>query len=136
MIALACSQCIVTLPCVIFITVENVKGTSPWRGLGDAHWHFSTIQQVTRAQFDRHTLIITQWNAWVNVFTAIAHFLFFGTSQAMWAGYGKSIGLVSRRLGIKWTPRLNQERTSRGRNATPPMTFHVRTTDQTSTTTR
>ncbi|EJC99657.1 fungal pheromone STE3G-protein-coupled receptor, partial [Fomitiporia mediterranea MF3/22] len=78
-IALACAECLFTLPCSIYIFVMNVDhGIFPWKGLADAHWGFSAIWQIPQAELGRNEIILVQWDSWITVFNALVFFVFFG----------------------------------------------------------
>ncbi|KAL5486162.1 STE3_3 [Sanghuangporus weigelae] len=132
-IALGCTQCLFTLPCVLYVVIMNVKdGLNPWKGLADAHYKFSAIWQVPLPMLTEANNRIIQWNGWVTVFVAIVFFLFFGSSIAMWKSYMKGISSFASRLGIALPSKLTRSSSpSDHQGFVAPMVFKIRTIVQT-----
>ncbi|OCB89919.1 fungal pheromone STE3G-protein-coupled receptor [Sanghuangporus baumii] len=132
-IALGCTQCLFTLPCVLYVVIMNVKdGLNPWKGLADAHYNFSAIWQVPLPMLAEGDNRIIQWNGWVTVFVAVVFFLFFGSSIAMWKSYMKGISSFASRLGIALPSKLTRSVSPNDhKGIVAPMVFKIRTVVQT-----
>ena len=103
LMALSMMDTFLTVPLACFaIWLNAVESTvSPWKGLADAHWGFSRVEQIAAVQWR-----LSKWNTlsfyldrWFIVFCAIVFFAFFGFAEESRKNYAKVYWTVAKRFG-------------------------------------
>lgn len=109
LMALAMMDTAFTLPLSIFVMWLNAveSEVSPWRGLADAHWGFSRIEQIPAVEWRSFywSLLSFYLDRWSIVFCAALFFGFFGFAEESRKNYAKAYWFVMRRFGYAPEPK-------------------------------
>ncbi|THH04132.1 hypothetical protein EW145_g5746 [Phellinidium pouzarii] len=109
LMALSMMDTALTVPLAIFAiwlnAVESV--VSPWRGLADAHFDFSRVEQIPAVewQLSHFTVLSFYLDRWFIIFCALVFFAFFGFAEESRKNYTKAYWKIARRFG--YTPKPN-----------------------------
>lgn len=99
----------ITVPFSIFVIWLNAfeSEVSPWKGLADAHWGFSRVEQFAAVEWR-----LSHWNTvsfyidrWAIIFCACLFFGFFGFAEESRKNYAKAYWFVMRRFGYRPQPK-------------------------------
>ncbi|KAI5119268.1 hypothetical protein M0805_007270 [Coniferiporia weirii] len=107
LMALAMMDTVLTIPLAIFAIWLNAVESEiqPWRGLADAHFDFSRVEQVSSVvwHLSKWTTLSFGLDRWFIVFCAAVFFAFFGFAEESRKNYMKVYWIIASRFG--YTPK-------------------------------
>lgn len=104
LMALAVTEMICTVPLSIFIIWLNATAApiEPWRGLSDAHFDFSRVEQIPAVVWRRNHLVVVslELSRWLAPVCAIIFFVFFGFAEEARRQYRMAFWTVMKPFGL------------------------------------
>lgn len=102
--ALAMTEMMCTTPLAVFVIWLNATAQPivPWRGLADAHFDFSRVEQISALVWRQDHLIVVsmELTRWLAPICAFIFFGFFGFAEEARKHYRTAFWAVMKRFGV------------------------------------